>query len=657
MDPDLLPPLAPSFIPCLIIMSLGLLLSLVKPTQPHVRFIGAAVTGVLLVRYLIWRATDTLPPLSFELFPLVNWAFFIIEITGSLAGLILLHVLSRTIDRGAEADANPVEGHPGGPPLIDMLIPTYNEQSEILYRTIIGALSQDYPRFRVWVLDDGKRAWLREMCEELGAHYRIRGDNSHGKAGNMNATFWDLMKLPEPPDVIAVLDADFIATPLFLRRAAALLHDPKAGLVQTPQHFFNPDPIQLNLGDPARVPDEQRFFFDVILASKDAHGTAFSCGTSSMVRSECLERIGGFPTESVTEDILLSIKLTGMGYHTVYLNEPLTAGLAPEGLAEYLTQRGRWCLGTMQIVRTPWGPLSPGNTPFLMRMHTLDTVLFWTMTPILRVLCIVVPILYWWTGVVVVQADLGGLVANLGPYWLSCVIFLAWVSRGTNVPILADAMSLLVCRESLRASAIGLFGNRNQKFKVTAKGATRDRTMVQWSLAGLFLALAGLTLGGILLRLVTGPIEGTPANVESMTLFWSLYNVVMLAVAALMCVEAPRFRKDERFVTDEPVFAMVGGREIAAHLDNLSLTGCRLSSDDLPILRPGDTVTVRIADVGAVEADVRLTDEASCQLAFRPDAAQRAALVRKLFSGSYRHSVSALRPSQFFGILWRRAFG
>ena len=181
--------------------------------------------------------------------------------------------------------------------------------------------------------------------------------------------------------------------------------------------------------------------------------------------------------------------------------------------------------------------------------------------------------------------------------------------------------------------------------------------MVQWSLAGLFLALAGLTLGGIVLRLVTGPIEGTPANVESMTLFWSLYNVVMLAVAALMCVEAPRFRKDERFVTDEPAIATVGGREIAAHLENLSLTGCRLSSDDLPILRPGDTVTVRIADVGAVEADVRLTDEATCQLAFRPDAAQRAALVRKLFSGSYRHSVSALKPSQFFGILWGRAFG
>lgn len=650
-------PLAPAFIPCLIILSLSLILAFVRPEQPQVRWCAAMLTAVLLIRYLIWRFTDTLPPLALEPMAIGAWVFFGIEIMGSLAGLILLHVLSRTIDRGEEATNNPVEGHPGGPPLIDMLIPTYNEQAEILYRTIVGALSQDYPRFRVWVLDDGKRPWLREMCEELGANYRIRGDNSHGKAGNMNATFLDLMKLPDPPDVIAVLDADFIATPLFLRRAAALLHDPKAALVQTPQHFFNPDPIQLNLGDPGRIPDEQRFFFDVILASKDAHGTAFSCGTSSMVRADALAAIGGFPTESVTEDILLSIKLTGLGYHTVYLNEPLTAGLAPEGLQEYLTQRGRWCLGTMQIVRTPWGPLTPGPTPFKMRLHTLDTVLFWTMTPILRVICIVVPILYWWTGFVIVQADLGGLVENLGPYWLSCVIFLAWVSRGTNVPILADAMSLLVCRESLRASAIGLFGSRNQKFKVTAKGATRDRTVVQWSLAGLFLGLAGLTLGGILLRLITGPIGDTPPGVESMTLFWSLYNVIMLAVAALMCVEAPRFRKEERFMTDEAVEARIGDQRVTAHLDNLSLQGCRLSAEGLPPLDVGEVMRVAIADVGDVESEVRLVGEGYCQMAFRLTPPQRAALVRKIFSGEYRQSVSALRPSQFVEILWKRAFG
>ena len=70
-----------------------------------------------------------------------------------------------------------------------------------------------------------------------------------------------------------------------------------------------------------------------------------------MVRVGAVEAIGGFPTESVTEDFLLTLRLSENGWRTVYLNEPLTEGLAPEGLQEYIVQRGRWCLGMMQIVR------------------------------------------------------------------------------------------------------------------------------------------------------------------------------------------------------------------------------------------------------------------------------------------------------------------
>jgi len=73
-------------------------------------------------------------------------------------------------------------------------------------------------------------------------------------------------------------------------------------VVQTPQHFANPDPMQRNLSLARVWPDEQRYFFDVIMASKDAWGAAFCCGTSSIVRFAPLVQMGGFPTDSVTED-------------------------------------------------------------------------------------------------------------------------------------------------------------------------------------------------------------------------------------------------------------------------------------------------------------------------------------------------------------------
>src|SRR3546814_5384381 len=77
----------------------------------------------------------------------------------------------------------------------------------------------------------------------------------------------------------------------------------------------------------------------------------FSCGTSSVVRTGALARIGGFPTDSITEDMLLSIRMKEHGFVTAYLNEKLSLGLAPEGIGAYCTQRIRWCIGAMQIMR------------------------------------------------------------------------------------------------------------------------------------------------------------------------------------------------------------------------------------------------------------------------------------------------------------------
>jgi cellulose synthase (UDP-forming) len=73
------------------------------------------------------------------------------------------------------------------------------------------------------------------------------------------------------------------------------------------------DPIQGNLALSGVWPDEQRYFFDVLMASKDAWDAAFCCGTSSVIRFDPLMQIGGFPTDSVTEDYLATLRLREIG--------------------------------------------------------------------------------------------------------------------------------------------------------------------------------------------------------------------------------------------------------------------------------------------------------------------------------------------------------
>ncbi len=181
------------------------------------------------------------------------------------------------------------------PPLIDVFICTYNEEEAILEQTIVGALAMDYPNYRLWTLDDGRRPWLEALCERLGCGYITRADNAHAKAGNINNALRRVAALDPPPDFVSILDADFVPTPNFLTRAMTLFHDDDVGVVQTPQHFANPDPMQRNLSVARVWPDEQRYFFDVIMASKDAWDAAFCCGTSSIIRFAPLMAIGGFP--------------------------------------------------------------------------------------------------------------------------------------------------------------------------------------------------------------------------------------------------------------------------------------------------------------------------------------------------------------------------
>ena len=168
------------------------------------------------------------------------------------------------------------------------------------------------------------------FAKSMAVGYLTRVDNAHAKAGNINAALKTLAARSDRPDFISILDADFVPLPDFPNRAASLMIEAESAVVQTPQHFFNPDPIQSNLAITRVWPDEQRFFFDIVMASKDAWGAAFCCGTSSVIRFDALESIGGFPTDFVTEDYLVIPQTEG---------ERVPDGLLERGLVAWAGAR------------------------------------------------------------------------------------------------------------------------------------------------------------------------------------------------------------------------------------------------------------------------------------------------------------------------------
>ena len=136
-----------------------------------------------------------------------------------------------------------------------------------------------------WMTAAGQ--WLKAFCEAKGVGYLNRPDNAHAKAGNINHALTQTSG-----EFVAIFDADFVPQRNFLMRTIGFFSEAEIGIVQIPHAFYNYDPMQTNLALRKTVPDEQRFFFDAIMPSRDAWNAAFCCGSNSVTRRTALRAIG-----------------------------------------------------------------------------------------------------------------------------------------------------------------------------------------------------------------------------------------------------------------------------------------------------------------------------------------------------------------------------
>jgi cellulose synthase (UDP-forming) len=592
----------------------------------------------LALRYGYWRVSETTSPFNLSFSILWQWLYLTIELAVLSGCLITWLWLARSIDRSAEADAHET-WYGDQPPLVDVFIATYNEEEEIVERTIIGALHMDYTNYRVWVLDDGKRDWLRQLALRHQVGYLTRADNRHAKSGNLNNGLAHVLALEEPPEFIAILDADFITTRPFLRRAMALFHDSSTGIVQTPQHFFNPDPSQHNFCAMGTLPDDQRFTNCNELTWRDAWGLATSVGTSSVVRVSGLMRIGGFPKEAVTEDTLTSLKFWTLGLQTAFLNEPLTQGLAVEGIRELLVQRGRWSLGNMQILRSRWGPQSLkyrglGSYLFLFQLFLASIV-----NPVFMWFLLIAPSIFMFTGILPIQTDMLTLAGYLLPFLITHAIGITWASKGANLWFITDATKLVENFSNFSAGLLGLLRPKGHKFQVTAKGGERAQTTIHWSLLRWLIPLYILTIGGILYNL-----NGTYAplnNPDDLALatVWGFYNFVVITISVLLCFDLPRYGDELRLrINENAVVSDSGMRQYTIKLATMSIKDAFLTGQ--LVVPVGTKIYLSWRGLRTIPCQIVSTSTNGILISFDDDPQTKRALGQVLFSGEFMNSVS-----------------
>jgi cellulose synthase (UDP-forming) len=570
-------------------------------------------------------------------------------------------VLSRVVDRRAEADRHEA-GMRSLPadrlPSVDVFIPTYDEERAVLERSIVGALALDYPNFTVWVLDDSRRPWLAELCAAKGARYLTRPDNTHAKAGNVNAAL-----ARTEGDLVAVLDADFVPRRNFLWRTVGFFGDPSVACLQTPQYFFNKDHIQTNLGLGNRWSDDQRLFFDVVMPSRDAWGAAFCCGTGALLRRTAFEAIGGLATGSICEDMLTSMVLKRRGFETIYLNEELCIGLAPESTSAFFVQRSRWARGHVQMLFLKNGIFGAG-LPFFYRLLSLPG--YWVVQVPVRLLYIMLPLLYLLTGgapLVVIDREM--LIAHVGPSIITGIGLICWLARGSYCPLLTDAAQLFLAIRVAPATLLSLFKPFGLRFQVTPKGASAraeraDRRVLAVCLGLLVATIVSMAWNGLDdWRVVEDRTDLSLATV------WSLLNCTILGLAAMIACEGRRDRSEERFSLDAPARCAAGTAGAAGAgwsscvIADASLTGARLVFPGVPPAREGALLTLEMPEIGRLTSRVVRASDRSLGLSFvdLPDDLKDN-LIRHLYTQP-RPVTLTEQPKMLtiFGLLAKHAFG
>ena len=609
-----------------------------SPDRPLRTALVVAGFLALLLHYLWWRLTETvLPAEGLNFGTVFVWVVFLGEVWLWYETLNLSLILLRRTDRRAEADAHEARlGRmaPGDLPEVDVMIATYNEPLDVLEKTIAGAMALEWPRSRlnIHVLDDGRRDWLAEYCRERGINHMTRADNAHAKAGNLNAAF---ARTYAP--FILVLDADFVPQRRMLMRAIGFFDDPAIGIVQMPHYFFNNTPLQANLDMRATLPDEQRFFFDTIQPGRDGWGCAFCCGSNGIIRRAALEAIGGaMPTESITEDMLLTMAMLRKGYVTRYLSERLAVGLAPETLDAYFVQRGRWAQGGIQLLHTRRGPLGPGLTP-IQRMLFLPS--HWLSQSLCQPLIMATPAIFLLTGA---PPLLGASFEDVLRYQLTAIAaafgFVRFLAPRDFAPIASTVEGILQSFRLMPLVLITLIRPHGHGFKVTPKGSDaglsrEDRFTILVALGLIVATGTGLFLNANFATRIVGAGELLPV-----VAFWSVFNMVILLIVMTMAVPRPSLRTEERFPADEPCRIHLEDGLASGDLIDMSLGGFLIvpdTPDHLP--RPGTWVGIEMAEVGIVPARVRRYATINGRIAVGvathlPSGPLRDALIRKLFS-------------------------
>jgi cellulose synthase (UDP-forming) len=459
-------------------------------------------------------------------------------------------------------------------PDIDVLLPTYNEPLSLVRYTALAARNMDYPpdKLHVYILDDGSREEFREFALAAGIGYITRVEHNHAKAGNINHA---LSTMNSP--YVTIFDCDHVPTRSFLQMTLGwMLVDPLLAMLQTPHHFYSPDPFERNLLQYKTIPSEAELFYGIVQDGNDFWNATFFCGSCALIRRSALDVVGGIAVETVTEDAHTSLRMQKHGYNTAYINIPQAAGLATETLAAHVGQRIRWARGMIQILRTD-NPLFARGMKFTQRLCYFNAMIHF-MYAVPRLVFLLAPLVYLLLGRTIIPGYWVAILAYAVPHLILSNLTNSRIQGRHRHSFWNEIYETVLAPYILAPTLLALINPKLGSFNVTDKGSTLSETQFDRKTATPTKWLLLLNFLGILAapyRLLHQDPHH-PGTVI-MNLIWVMLNIVILGVAAAVAHEQKQRRSSVRIEVKIPIrIDLADGLQVHATTIDMSVGGASI---------------------------------------------------------------------------------
>ncbi len=231
-------------------------------------------------------------------------------------------------------------------PTVAVLIPSYNEEPDMVERNIKSLFALNYPKDKLgfYLVDDSTdqkiKTALQNVAKRLNVSYVHRNERKGYKAGAINTI---AKRLNE--DYIAIFDADeHLTDQNFLMDLLPFFQDEKVSYVQTEKKYdkgtFFSDSVDLF----------DAFFFKFIQPARALNNTAIFGGSCGLIRKSAFLKIGGFP-EFVIEDTFFSFESDMHGYKSLYYPHVYASGRPIFTFTELAKQQWRYNYGDTQFIK------------------------------------------------------------------------------------------------------------------------------------------------------------------------------------------------------------------------------------------------------------------------------------------------------------------